>query len=214
MARHAARRRWFGHGRTRALLTLGTVFALGATGTAAYWTDTATVTGGTITSGTMDLQVAASSAGPWQAVGTDTDWTAATHIAVNDLTPSESYAYNLTVRNVGAADFRLTATVAQGATPAWGFTPGTITVELFRGGTPSAVSTYPIQQQCSGGVPLGSAVPVTAGNTVVITTPERLDGAASLTLCVKVTMIAGADNTNQDKSGQLRFDFTANQVTS
>lgn len=43
--------------RVRALLSLGIVLGFGATSTLAYWTDTATVTGGTFTAGTLDLQV-------------------------------------------------------------------------------------------------------------------------------------------------------------
>ena len=211
--RRRAERRWFGRGRTRALLSLGTVLALAVTGTAAYWTDTATVTGGTITSGSMDLQVS-NNGSSWGAIGSGVGHSA-THLTVTGMTPSESYAFPLHVRNVGDADFTYTVTVTQGTTPTWGFVGQPITVQVYRGGTPSTDTTYPIQQECSGGTSLGAAQTVTAGASSVVPSPERLNaGDAAQTLCVKVSMLSSATNSNQGKSGQLRFDITATQVTS
>jgi len=213
MGRHAAPRSWFGRGRTRAVLALGSLLVLGAVGTTAYWTDTVVVTGPSIASGSMDLQVAASTGGTWQAVGTGTNWTGATHIAVSNLTPSESYAFPLAVRNVGQANLTFTATLTRGAAPAWGFVDGAITVQVFRGGTPSADTTYPIQQVCSGGTSLGPAVAPTSGNLNVVT-GEALAAGTSQGLCLMVTMVSEATNANQGKSGSLRLDLTATQVTS
>ncbi len=190
------------------------MFALGAVGTSAYWTDTATVTGTSINAGSMDLQVAASTAGPWNAVGTGANWTGATHVAVANLTPSESYAFNLGVRNFGDADFTYSATVTQGTSPAWGFSSGVITVQFFRGGGPSTDVTYPIQQDCGVGTSLGPAVAVTNGNSALFNAAEGLNKGANQSLCLRVAMTPAAGNANQGMSGQLRFDFTANQVTS
>jgi predicted ribosomally synthesized peptide with SipW-like signal peptide len=210
---HRVRARWFGRGRTRALLSLGAVFALGVTGTTAYWTDTATISAGTITAGSMDMQLSNNNSS-WSAVGTGTGHTAG-HIEVPDLTPSESYAFSLYIRNIGDADFNYTATVTRGTSPSWNFTGDPITVQFFKNASPTSDSSYPIQRTCSGGSSLGSAQTVTSGNNSVVPNPERLDqNAASQTLCVVVAMSSSAGNGNQGKQGQLRFDFSAVQVTS
>jgi predicted ribosomally synthesized peptide with SipW-like signal peptide len=211
--RASAWRSWFGRGRTRALLSLGTLLALGAVGTAAAWTDTAQVDAGAIASGSMDLQVAQTTAGPWSAVGTDAAY-AATHVTISNLTPSEAYAFPLAVRNVGAADFTYTATVRQGASPAWSFVGDPITVQLFAGTANTTDATYPVQQAC-GGTALAPAATVVVGATTVVTTPRRVNkGASDSQLCLLVTMVTSADNANQGKQGQLRLDLTATQVTS
>lgn len=216
MGRHVAPRRrgivptgWFGRGRTRALLSLGLLLTLGVVGTSAYWTDTATLTGGTITSGSMDLQLqTASGAG---AVGTGTGHTES-GIAISNLTPSESYAFPVTVRNVGNADFTYTATVSRGGTPAWTFVNDPIQVQFFVGNAIVDDTTYPIQKTCSGAA-IGSPATVAAGSTAVIATARRVGAGATDPLCLKVTMVTAADNANQGKQGQLQFDLTAVQVT-
>ena len=43
--------------RTRALLSMGVVLGLGSVTTLAYWTDSATLTGGSFASGTIDLKL-------------------------------------------------------------------------------------------------------------------------------------------------------------
>jgi predicted ribosomally synthesized peptide with SipW-like signal peptide len=207
------RRLWFGRGRTRALLTLGVIASLGAVGTGAYWTDSAVLNGGTITAGTMDLQTSQNGS-TWDAVGTGTAGTGSS-INVSNLTPSEAYAFPLYVRNVGNASFTYTATVTQGSSPAWAFSSGAITVQLFAGAPVTTDTTYPIQQTCGGTALTTSAVTVTAANQSVITTSRLLaKGAVDTQLCVLVTMATSADNTNQGKQGQLRFDLSAAQVTS
>jgi predicted ribosomally synthesized peptide with SipW-like signal peptide len=216
-ARSSARRgggwfggRWFGQGRTRALLCVGVLAVLGAVGTSAAWTDTASLTTGPITSGAMDLQLETATAGVG-AVGLGTNHTA-TEIAASNLTPSESKAFAVTVHNVGNANFTYGATVTQTGT--WTFSAGAITVQLFSGGTPSTDTTYPVQEACTGGTAITTAVTVTSGSTTVIPSTRALSKATNDSLCLVVAMATSADNTNQGKQGTLRFDFSAAQVTS
>lgn len=202
---------WFGRGRTRALLCVGVLAALGAAGTYASWTDTASLTTGPLTSGAMDLQLETATAGIG-AAGLGNNHTAL-EIAASNLTPSESKAFALSVRNVGNANFTYGATVTQTGT--WTFTAGAITVQLFSGGTPSTDVTYPVQETCSGGTAITSpAVAVTSGITVVIPSTRALTKATNDALCLVVAMATSADNTNQGKQGTLKFDFAAAQVTS
>ncbi|MEZ0580025.1 SipW-dependent-type signal peptide-containing protein [Nocardioides sp. MH1] len=218
MGKHSADRRsvlrsWFGKGRTRAVLTLGVLGALGVTSTSAYWTDDAVVPSGQIASGSMDLQVSNDNT-TWGAVGPGTAHSA-THITVANLTPSEAYAFPLFVRDVGQADFTYTATVTQGASPAWGFVGTPITVQVYAGAPNTTDTTYPIQQSCGGTALTASAVTVTASSSSVMTAARRIGkGASDAQLCVLVSMVSSATNTNQGKQGQLRFDLTATQVTS
>lgn len=211
---HRARRRWFGRGRTRALLTLGSVTMLGAVGTSAYWTDTANVDGGAITSGSMDLQLQMPySATDWYFVGLGSGLRDP-NLAITDLTPGESQAFNFAARNVGQPDFTYTATVAHSADP-WTFVNDPIQVRFYAGATARATntSTYPRTGTCSG-TALGSG-PVTAtaapGATVIPARP--LASGASEQLCAVVSMATTATSDNQGKTGDLAIDFTATQVT-
>lgn len=206
-------RRWFGRGRTRALLTLGIIASLGAVGTGAYWTDTAIVLTGPISSGKMDMQLSKDGSN-WDGVGLATA-ASASHITVSALTPGEAYAFPLYVRNVGDADFTYTATVTEGASPAWTYVDTPITVQLYAGAPNTTDTTYPVQQSCGGTAVTAAAVTVGTGNSTVITTARRLaKGTVDSQFCVLVTMVTSASNGDQGKTGQVRFDFSANQVTS
>lgn len=215
--RHAGRAEPRRKGRVgrRGLLALAVaavllVLGLSSQGSFAFWTDSSTVTGGTITAGTMDLQLA--TGGSTGAVGQGTAF-AASDIAVPSLTPSESYAFPVTVKDVGDADFTYTATVA--GQSGWGFAAGAITVQLFAGTVDRSDTTYPVQQKCGSGATglTTAAVPVKTTAATAIPT-RRLAHGGSDTLCLVVAMDAAADGTNQGKSGVLTFGFTATQVTS
>jgi predicted ribosomally synthesized peptide with SipW-like signal peptide len=194
------------------LLSLVSVVVLGGiTASWAFWADSSTVTGGTLTSGSMDMQLSANGT-TWGAINLGTAFDDSAVITASNLTPSESYAFTLSLRNVGQADFTFAATVSQGST--WTFVSTPITVRFFAGGTPSTDTTYPIQKTCSGGTALGSVTTVGASATSVFTAARRLNAGSTDSLCLEVAMATSADNTNQGQSGRLRFDFTATQVTS
>lgn len=185
------------------------VVALSTGVTSAFWTDTSAATTGTISSGTMDLQLQTTN--PTGAVGTGTAYDAS-DITVTAITPSESRAFPITVKNVGNADFTYSATVTRSTSRAWGFADGSITLQLFSGTPDLSDTTYPVQQSCTG-TALTTAQTVGAGNTTVIPT-QTLTAGGSRTLCAAVTMVTSAPNTDQGKSGALRLDVTATQVTS
>lgn len=203
--------RWFGRGRTRALLSLGVVLVLGAVGTSAFWTDTATVNAGTVTSGTMDLQLQVPrSTTIWEVVGTGGSVTDTT-LAVGNLAPGESQAFNLAARNVGQPTFTYTALVAQAGT--WTFVNNPIQVRFFAGATARASNTsaYPRTGTCSGTALGTGPVTVTPESSLVI--PARtLASGASEQLCLVVSMVLAAANDNQGRTGSLRLDFSATQV--
>lgn len=212
--RHAGRRRraWFGRGRTRAVLSLGIVLALGAVATSASWSDTATVTSGPIGSGTMDLQLQVPrSTTTWELVGTGGSLTD-TSLAISDLTPGESQAFNLAARNVGQPTLTYSATVSQ-ASP-WSYSGDPIQVRFYAGAVARATNTsaYPRSGSCSG-TALGAAVTVTSAPVAVVAARTLVAGAGEQ-LCVVVSMVTAAANDNQGRTGTLKLDFAAAQVTS
>ena len=100
---------WFGHGRTRALLSLGIIFGFGAVGTMAYWTDQGTMTTGDISAGTLDLRLNNAST----LVGEGGTWNNSAFTA-SSLIPGESVAFSFLVRNDGDAGFRSATATASG----------------------------------------------------------------------------------------------------
>ena len=88
--------------RIRALLSLGVVLGFGAVGTAAYWTDQATLAGTTFTAGTLDLKLDGNLAGPG---GSYTK----TSLGITNLIPGESVAVTVSVQNAGTVGFKYTA---------------------------------------------------------------------------------------------------------
>ncbi len=206
MSDHRARRRpWWRSMKLRAVLSLGIVFGLGATGTLAFWTDTASMSTGSFTSGKMDLQLDAG------AVGTDTAY-ANTSITWAGLSPSERKAFNLSVKNVGNPTFTFVATVTRGTAPPWAFSGTPITVQFFAGAA-SPDTTYPQQDTCSGSS-LGPSVAVDGSNKALLTSSQTILANQTQAVCVVVGLDSAADNANQGKAGSVKIDFSATQATS
>lgn len=209
MGRHADRRarrsrRILTSARTRALLSLGLLVGFGSIGTFAFWTDTAQVNTGSISSGKMDLQFDTGGA-----AGTGTAYSRS-NITWSGLAPNERKAFNLQVNNVGNPPFTYTATATRGATPAWTFVGTPITVQFFTG-TAVADTTYPQQDSCNG-APIGAVQNVDGTNKSVITTPRQLAAGANENVCIVIGLASSATNDNQGKTGSIALDFTANQV--
>lgn len=207
------RRRWFGRGRTRALLSLGVLACLGVTATSAYWTDTATLDAGTVSSGTMDLQLQLPrSTSVWEYVGPGGTLTDTT-LAISNLTPGESQAFNLAARNVGNPPLGYTATVAQAGT--WTYVNTPITVRFYAAAAARAtnISTYPRTGTCTG-TALGTAAVTVAPAAATVIPARTLASGASEQLCLVVAMVTTAANENQGKTGSLALAFTATQSMS
>lgn len=189
--------------RLRAALSLGIVLGFGSISTMAYWTDSATVTGGQFAAGTMDLQIDSG------AVGQGSNY-AKTSMTWSGLAPSERKAFNFQVKNVGNPPFTYGATVARGASPAWTYVDPSITVQAFQG-TAVADTTYPQQDSCTGGA-LGGVVPaVGIAAASLIPTPQEIAGGAAQNICIVVGLADNAANTNQGKTGSLSMVFKADQ---
>ncbi|MCS6576378.1 hypothetical protein NYS52_17765 [Curtobacterium flaccumfaciens pv. flaccumfaciens] len=110
------------------------------------------------------------------------------------------------------AFFTYSATVTRSTSRTWGFADGSITLQLFTGTPDKSDTTYPVQQTCSG-TALTAAQSVGAGNTTIAPN-QSLSAGGSRTLCAVVAMVTAAPNSDQGKSGVLRVDVSAAQVTS
>jgi len=188
--------------RTRAVLSLGIVLGLTSVSTLAYWTDTATMTTGTIQSGTLDLQLNGNLSGQG---GT---WNNGA-LALTNMVPGESIAVTIPVqRGAGTIGFSYTATATASGTLAphlrWTVTAGTA-------GTPS---TSGLRTNTCSGTALSSNVTLSAAAANVIPTARTLSGATmSENICVRVELPSGTGNAAQGTSATASFVFNATQLS-
>ncbi|WP_370249433.1 TasA family protein [Nocardioides sp.] len=174
------------------------IVGVGSLGTYAYWTDAAAVTSGTLTSGTLDLKVEGQQGTPTAAT-----WPA---LAITDLAPGESVAATLTLANAGTTPFTfsVTGTLTGTAQPY-------LQVRVVRAGTAAnSGSTYPRTGSCSGGTETYALASLSAGATVVASSPA-LAAAASTTLCVIAALPSGTGNAAQGTSATLTLTAQATQ---
>ena len=167
------------------------MLGLGGQGTYAYWADSDGVSGGSFSSGTLDLTVDGVQGNPSSYVETD--------LALASMVPGESVASTLTLANAGSVDFTWTATVTTGG----GLGPAFV-VEMYAGSTQSGNdTTYPRTEGCS-----STASPVISG-----TTSTRLNTGSSQNLCVKVTLPTSTGNAFQNQTtGSVAVAIAATQV--
>jgi predicted ribosomally synthesized peptide with SipW-like signal peptide len=185
--------------RLRALLTLGILLGLGSVGTLAYWTDQAVVTGGSFTSGTLDVKVSGADSFTWSA------------FALSDMTPGESVAASVPVQNAGSIPFTYSAT----ALGSGGLLPA-LTFKVYVGGTASnsgSLANADRTGSCSG-TQIGSAYTLTTTAQAVIPTADQqsLAVGGSQSVCVVATLPATAGNAYQGTDAATTFTFDAKQV--
>jgi predicted ribosomally synthesized peptide with SipW-like signal peptide len=184
--------------RVRAALSLGVVLGLGATTTLAYWTDTATVTGGTFQAGTLDIKLGS------PAPGMDNNppqFTA--DFAAGNMQPGESKAAEVVVRNSGSVDFTYTAS----ATGTGALAP-LLRFKVVAGGSVNVGST-----DCTGGTTtFGPSGTIASGTSVIGPTGRTLTSpAGNEKFCVVATLPSG-ETGGQGSSATVSFTFSAKQV--
>ena len=176
--------------RVRAVLSLGIVLGFGSVGTLAAWTDDATASGATFSSGTIDLIVggAANDAFDFSAMG------------VTNMVPGSTEAQTITVNNNGSATFKYTVTSAatNGDTKAlrdaltWRITTGT-------------ASGADLSRVCSGTLVISG----TGINGSLISTGRQVLTTATETLCFEVTLPTNALTALQGATTTAILTFTA-----
>ncbi|WP_435741559.1 TasA family protein [Nocardioides sp. SYSU DS0663] len=171
---------------------LGAVVVLmGGQGTFAFWTDQASVTGGSFVAGKLDLTVDGQQGASAPHVKAD--------LAMGSMLPGESVARVITVANVGDAPLTWVPQVTKGG----GLGPA-LTVEMTVGPSTSVTNstTYPRVGTCSGGTVMNAGA-----------TSGRLSRGESRQLCVRVALPADTGNGFQGASGgSVTISLNASQV--
>lgn len=183
----------------RALLSLGMVVGLGATGTYAYWTDTTTITGTTITAGTIDLKA---SAGPSGFQDNPTDFTT---MNVNTMVPGDTTAGVITIKNSGTAPLTYSATSVGTNGDAKSLATALalkVTLDTATTGSGRAVT-------CAGAAIAGSGTTIglTATNLLSSATPRTLAAGQEEKICVQVGLPSNANTALQGATTNLTFTF-------
>lgn len=195
-------------GRVRACLSLGAVafaaLGLGAQGTFAFWTDQATVTTGSFSSGTLDIALNGALAGNG---GTTT----LPSFTLPNMVPGESMSVSFPVKNEGSVGltYTLSGTASGGLAPAMQFSVFNGTANAQTGGA----STGNRAGTCSGSSLSNNQTYSSTPTPVVSDTGKRaLAAGATENMCVVASLPLAVDNSFQGKSLTASLVFDAKQV--
>jgi predicted ribosomally synthesized peptide with SipW-like signal peptide len=179
--------------RIRAVLALGIVLGLGAVGTLAAWSDTATATSGPFVVGTVDMKVHGADSYGFVELG------------MTGMTPGASKAAMLSVSNTGS----LAVTYdAKASSP--GVLAPYLRVSVHLGGVATNTTTT---GTCSSATVIGTTVaPTSAGATIFSARPLAgmpAGGTAPAdSLCVLVSLVNTTPAEMENKSSVLTLAFT------
>jgi predicted ribosomally synthesized peptide with SipW-like signal peptide len=196
--RHRCRRPWWRSRTTRALLCTGLLSVGFATGTWAYWTDDATITGSSFTAGTLDLQVNES----------DSYTTATLGMSSTPMVPGNTSAEVLTIRNNGTVPLKYPLTGGLAGTDAASFNTATaLKLTVVAGGTRSGSGNA---ATCTGGTVIFGPTALTNVTTTAIIGTRRGPIAAGdiEALCLQITFDAAAPSSLQGKTATATFTAT------
>lgn len=192
--RRSERKRWFGHGRTRALLSVGALLGVSALGTAAFWQAGTTVTGVSAHAGAIHIDLATNN---------KTKPEAYTWSALDSSLPSVaggSVAKVLRVTNNSTGRLVFNYTVSATATGTLG---AALKVTVRKGGTVSGST-------CTGGTPVGTAGANLNGFSGSGGSLQATAATPYHDLCVQLTLPAAA--AGGGLSSTVVFTFNATQV--
>lgn len=177
----------------RILLSLGMVVGVGATGTFAAWTDSVTVTGTSITAGTIDLKV--------NNLDTVTGYTT---MNISNMVPGNTTAGVLTVKNAGTAPLKYyldaSTTNADGKGLGAALTAKVTGDSAVTGSSPSAT--------CAGSALSGSSTAFGASLLGSAASPRLLAAGASETICIQATLPTSAATSLQGATTNVTFTFS------
>lgn len=196
----AAERRAPGLGRgVLAITVAAAVLLIGGHSSLAFWSDSSTVTGTTITTGSVDLKLDGA------------DNTTFSALSLSAMVPGDTTAGVLTVRNAGRSPLKYTVDAT--ATNADGKNLASVLVVKVTGA--GAVTGSGHARTCAGSAIAGSGTSFAAG---LIPTARTLAVGAQETLCIQATLPNAAPvsttTTYQSASTTATLAFHALQVTS
>ncbi|MFC7446754.1 SipW-dependent-type signal peptide-containing protein [Rhodococcus daqingensis] len=177
-------------GKPRAIASLGIVLGLGAIGTLAAWSDSATATSGVFSTGSVDLQLNGNQGNPGAY--------AFANLTKTGMMPGDSVAATLPVQNTGTVPFKYSMVANS--------TSSVLAPQLkvlVSTGTSNGTA-------CSGGTVIANHLPLTSGGAAnLIPTARTLANGASETLCFQVTLDAAAPVSVQNQTVNTSFNFNA-----
>lgn len=186
--------------RVRAVAATGMVFGLGAVGTMAAWSDTATATSGMFSTSDVNIQIKLDNHRPVHNF---------TGLSKINLARGASTAAMLPVNNTGSADFDYAATalVANDGTATYGGANAqtfgeNLTMKAFRGGSSNGTT-------CSGGSEIGSTTLGLGDHDLVPSSALSKDSTDDL--CFQVTVNANAPLAARMSALAIDLKFTATQ---
>lgn len=177
----------------RIQLSLGMVVGVGATGTFAAWTDSATVSGTSISTGTIDLH----------ANGGESD-TGYTTMNITGMVPGNTTAGVVTVSNSGTAPLKyyVDASTSNGDGKGLG---AALTAKV----TADTATTGSVPSKtCAGTALSGAGTTFTTGLLGSAGSPRLLAAGASETLCIQATLPTTAGTSVQGATTNITFTFT------
>lgn len=219
--------RWLASVQVRLLLSLGLVLGFAAVGTSAYWADNATFTTGTIEAGKLDLQLGGRNPLPphevvWSAVGLNQNWNYSV-MQLDNVSPGESVAMELHIRNVGSTPLTFTGT---GKSTNNDFDGYLVTKTMLGGAAANTGTREAVDRTgtCTGGTmwwgdntaTLWTGNPHQLSTTPRVVTPNNNPVALAPNQEIQVCILAGLDldapNTIQGKSTTVQVALEAKQI--
>ena len=189
--------------RSRAALSLGVVLALGSTGTFAAWTDSASLSGTSFTSGTLDVKLANSTL----SYG---DSAASTTLSLTNMIPGATSAEVISLKNNNNVPFKWSLTGGLNGNDATTFAGvNAISLTIRDNGTKSGTGAT---STCTGGSVLFGPTALTDVTSTSLLTGQG--GSTGLiqnsvkSLCFQFTFDSNAANALQGKSLGAAFTFT------
>lgn len=179
--------------------------ALGVHGTYAFWTDQATMSGGTITAGAVDIALDGKLVGSSNSGGT---WSN-TSLGLSAMVPGESQSSSFAVSNAGTAPL----TYSVDATGS-GTLSTALRFSVYVGGAATnsgSAATGSRLGRCDG-TALVTGVTLSSVPTTVTAVRRSLPVGSSETVCLLVALDAGAANSLQGATGSAAFVFAARQA--
>jgi predicted ribosomally synthesized peptide with SipW-like signal peptide len=182
--------------RTRAALSLGVVLAVASTGTFAYWTDSANLTGTTFTSGTFDVQLNENG-------GAFGDNAAQATLSLANMAPGATSADTFSLKNNGNVQMKWSLTGGLNGTDAAAVGTAGVMKLLVTDGTKSGTT-------CTAGTTtyVNNVVLTATTSTSLLAGQGPLAAAGTKPLCFQFTFAATADNTLQTKTFGATFTFS------
>lgn len=171
--------------RTRAVLSLGMVLGLGAVGTMAAWSDSATATTGMFSTSAIQMRI-------------DGQRPAASFTALNknSMLPGNSTAGQIKVQNTGTIDYKWAVSASGSGSPEL---LSKLSVSVHAGGAND-------DSTCTG-TTLGSASSLS--DTAALVSGRALAAGEDDVVCIQVDVASTAGKAEQFKIADLGFSFTA-----